>query len=121
VINTWIPYADSDVELNIKNLDIKFTVDLDNNPKTGEIVPNFITLKVDIGDSYLNHDNWFIALLMHQIIFFFKVVFENSVYFMGILLFNEMFTPILAEILNYYELPIHLKSPIPGQDTFASF
>ena len=67
------------------------------------------------------HDNWFVALIMHQIIFLARVVFENSVLFLGLLLFNDMFTPLLAEILNYYELPLHLVSPFPVQNTFASF
>lgn len=64
-MNTWIPYADSTVELNIKNMDMSFTTDLDFNSGTGEVVPNFITLHIDIGDSYLYHDNFLVMLIMH--------------------------------------------------------
>jgi len=42
-------------------------------------------------------------------------------FFFGLLLFNDMFTPVLTEILNGYELPIDLPSPFKGQDTHGFF
>jgi len=32
-----------------------------------------------------------------------------------------MFTPVLSELLNFYELPITLPSPFSGQDTHGVF
>ena len=81
----------------------------------------FLSLSLDFGDSYLYHDNWLVTLFMHQIVYFTKVVIENSIIFLGLLLFNDMFTPILTEMLHGYEYHLELKSPFKGQDSVGFF
>jgi len=81
----------SDIELDIINFDVRFKVSLEADSTTGEIKPVFLGIHFDLGDSYLYHDNFFIMLLMHQIVFYAKVIFENSMFFFGLMLMNDMF------------------------------
>jgi hypothetical protein len=43
--------------LKIKNTDIKVNVDFDIDK--GYLKPNFYDVTVNLGDSMLEHDNWF--------------------------------------------------------------
>ena len=121
VVNTWIIPASSDIQLDILDLDMSFETSLNVDRGTGEIKPVFVALHLDFGGSYLYHDNWFVALFMHQVVYFAKIVVENSIIFLGLILFNDMFTPVLTEILGNYEYATSLPSPFTGQDTHGVF
>lgn len=76
-----------------------------------------ITYGADIkfGESYLYHDNTWVAIFMHQVVQFGLVIIENSVYFVGEYIFTNMAGPVLTNFLNDYQLPLnHIPSPFRG-------
>lgn len=100
-VNTWLFPESSPIELVFKDLDIdgSFALKLDEKGYLDPVV-NDMTIK--FGDSFLYHDNWFVAFCMHQTIEFAIQVIQNSVYFVGGFIFSHMFGPILDSFLNHY-------------------
>ena len=50
-----------------------FLASFDLNPETGSLEPKIYGVDIEMGESYIYHDNWFIRYLMHQFIGFGKV------------------------------------------------
>jgi hypothetical protein len=50
---------------------------------------------MNFGESFVYHENFIAAFLMQQTLSFVTVILENSVYFVGDLLFTEMAGPVL--------------------------
>lgn len=119
-VNTWILPSDSKIDLEFKNLEFEFQVDLKLTDK-GYIKPIVYDVQIKFGDSYFYHEDQFIAFIMHQFIYFSIVIIENSVYFVGEYIFTNMMGPIIDNYLNHYNFDFNMTSPLPGQDTKALF
>jgi len=76
---------------------------------------------ITFGQSYLYHTNMWLSILMHQVVYFTIVCFENSVWFMGDYVFSKMLGPVVDDLLDDYTTRITLPSPFKGQTTEAEF
>jgi len=73
------------------------------------------------GETRIYHENWFAALMLDQWIKFVQIIIQNSLYFLGDYIMNGMLEPPLTQLVNYYQLPIHLGQAFTGQDASADF
>jgi hypothetical protein len=112
-VNTWILPSDSKVDLEFKNLEFEYQVDLKLTDK-GYLKPIVYDVSIKFGDSYFYHEDQFIAFIMHQFIYFSIVIIENSVYFVGEYIFTNMMGPIMDNYLNHYNFDFTMPSPLPG-------
>lgn len=82
-----------------------------------------VVYDVDIfwGESYLYHDNKIIQFVMHQWLYFGMLMVENSVYFVGDMIFSHVGGPLMDRALNDYMTEVTLHSPLPGQEAAATF
>ena len=69
---------------------------------------------ISFGNTHIYHDSPLIAILMHQVIYYLKVVIENSVYFVGDQIFTNLLGPVIDYFLNDYIFPIQFQSLIKG-------
>ena len=77
----WYP-DESRVELEFSDFKISVLTDLQVTSK-GYLKPWIYSCHMSFGDSYFYHDNQFVAFIMYEVIEFFLVVWENSIYFFG--------------------------------------
>jgi len=76
---------------------------------------------IKFGESYLYHEDKFVAFIMHQFVYFSIVIIENSVYFVGEYIFTNMMGPIIDNFLNHYNFDFAMPSPFPGQTTSGEY
>lgn len=89
--------------------------------KNGYIDPIIYDVEINIGESYLYHDNWFFEFIMHQFIYIAVVIVKNSVYWVGPFLFTNMLGPVIDSFLNHYHFDFIAETPFRGQDTKSEF
>lgn len=118
--NTWLTPSVSPVKLVVKDLDLDLEADFQLSGE-GYLDPVVYNCKLNFGDSYLYHDNSFVAFFMHQYIYYTLIVIENSVYFVGQYIFTHMLGPVLDEMMNHYRTNIRLPSPLLGQTSSDIF
>ena len=105
---------DSKIELCFKDFDIDFSASLAVNAD-GNLKPTFYTLHIKFGDSYLTHDNWFFAFLMHQFVEFSLIIIENTAFFCGELMMTNIGEPMLTGFMNDYRMPLKaMPTPFLG-------
>jgi hypothetical protein len=63
----FIPF-ESDVSLEFADFDVDFNTDLKLDSR-GYIDPSVYDIWLNFGDTYLHHDDWFVAWVMHQIVY----------------------------------------------------
>ena len=119
-VNTWILPSTSQVQLMIKDFDIDFQCDffVDEN---GFLDPVVYDVDINWGESYLYHDNKIIQFVMHQWLYFGMLMVENSVYFVGDIIFSHIGGPLMDRALNDYMTEVTLASPFAGQAGGATF
>ena len=81
----------------------------------GFLKPKVYGAVIDFGESSFYHENKFLRLFINQFIDFILVMIENSVYFIGDILFTNLGEPLLTSVMNDYKLPLNkIHSPFPG-------
>lgn len=76
---------------------------------------------ITFGKSHLHHDNPILAFTMHQFVYFGTVIIENSVYYIGNMIFTDMVGPVVDDFFNHYHLNFYLPSLVRGQKTVDNF
>ena len=64
-VNTWITYLDGPVHLVFDHFDFEIDTGLKVNKKGGFMDFEVKYAEVHFGDSYANHDNWFIEIIIN--------------------------------------------------------
>lgn len=102
ITNSWIFGDEGDIDLTIKGLDIDYSCyfKLDDQ---GYLDPVVFKVKVDMGDTDFQFENWFYQLFFRQFVEFGIVVLENSAWFTGEYLFSAILGPIMDTQLNHYQ------------------
>ena len=78
--------------------------------------------RLDWGDSYFYHDNWFFQAVLHETVEFCLIMLQNSVYFIGDIVFTRLGEPVMTKFLNEYKLPLKgIPSPFFGQPSNGDF
>ena len=85
--------------------------------ETGYLKPIVKDVRIEFGESYFYHDNWWSAFVMHQFIEFAIVMVENATTFVGRWIYTSMFGPVMTNFLNEYRQDVPFKSQIHGQNT----
>ena len=82
----------------IENLDFDICFDplLDDK---GFLNPHVWDIRIDFGDSYIQHDSYYVEFLMYQALEIGKVIIQNSAFFFGDQLFSSTMGPMLDEYL----------------------
>lgn len=119
-MNSWILPHESNVKLEIENLDLDFDTSFIIG-SDGYLDPVVYKVDIDFGKTMVYHDNKIIAFFMHQIFEFGTKVVQNSLYFLGGSIFSSVLGPIMDRALNHYRMPLTLKSPLLGQTTQGHF
>jgi hypothetical protein len=119
-VNTWLIPANSDIQLVFKNFDIDVKTGLRVNDN-GFIDFPIKEVRLNFGDSYLYHENWFVAFVMHQFVYFSVIMIENSAWFVGEYVFSKMLGPVIDEFMNDYKKRLTIKSPFKGQSSASMF
>ena len=101
-------------------MDLKFNCEF-NATEQGYLVPIVNSVNLHWGSSAFYHTDWFWSLLLDTWLRYVLVIIENSIYFLGDYIFTDMMTHPLAELLNYYYIPITLPHIAPGQHGGAHF
>ena len=105
---------ESRVDLGFKNFEFDFSARLQVN-EDGNLKPIFHFFNINFGESYFAHDNWFFSFLMHQFVEFSFIIIENTAYFCGPLMLNNIGEPILTTFLNNYRMPLpDMPTPFLG-------
>ena len=71
--------SESNVQLKFENFDFDITTGLSKNDDTGYLNFEVSSVIIKFGQSYLYHDNWVVQIVMHQLIYYLIVIFENTV------------------------------------------
>ena len=109
----WIPNQ-SKVSAELNNFEIDLNMDLFVTNK-GYLRPKIYNARLDWGDSYFYHDNWFFQTLLHETVIFCMIMLQNSVLFIGDIVFTRLGEPVMTKFLNDYKLPMkHIPSPFYG-------
>ena len=95
------------MELYLEDVEIKPVVSMDISKK-GYLSPTFYDLSINLGESFLYFDNWFVQFLMWQWIEFAFVMIQNSCYFIGTYVLTDMAEPLVDKFLNSYQFPFWL-------------
>lgn len=116
----WIPNQSKvSAELNHFVVDLNMDLFVQNQ---GYLRPKIYNARIDWGDSYFYHDNWFIQTLLHEVIIFTMIMLQNSVLFIGDIVFTRLGEPVMTKFLNDYKLPLKgIPSPFYGQPATADF
>mmetsp|Transcript_18526 Transcript_18526/g.28449 ORF Transcript_18526/g.28449 Transcript_18526/m.28449 type:complete len:402 (+) Transcript_18526:203-1408(+) len=120
-IDTLLFPSESDVRFQFKDFNFKMQFDLDFNEDTGYLDFDVYDSEINFGESYLYHDNKILAVIMHQIIYYLIVIFENTSYFFGKPILTKLLGPVFDRFANDFQFPIVLESPFKGQNTAAPF
>ena len=112
--NCWWLANHSKIVIEFKDFKIDFKMDVKKTYE-GFLKPKVYGAVIDFGDSSFYHENKFLRLFINQFIDFLLVMIENSVYFIGDILFTNLGEPLLTSVMNDYKLPLNkIYSPFPG-------
>ena len=112
--------TESPVRLVFSDFDFDFNCNL-RLGKDGNLQPVVYDVDIKFGNSYLYHDNWFVAFAMHQFVYFAIVILEQSVYFVGEYVFTNMLAPVIDTFLNHYKAQFYAWTPVAGQYAYSVF
>ena len=70
--------------------------------ENGYLDPYVRDVDVDFGNTYLYHDNKIVAFVMHQFLYFGILMVQNSIYFLGDFMFNNIGGKLLDEAMSDY-------------------
>ena len=76
-------------------------LDLNVNSR-GYIDPVVLGIQVSFGESYVEHEDWFLELCLGSLIEFMKIAFQNMSYVYGPQIFTNMLGPALDKTLLHY-------------------
>jgi len=116
----FIP-ANGDVQLQVKNFDFNMQNYFKIDEDTGYLIPIVKSVVLNMGDTYLWHDNFIARTIMEQIYVFSIVMIENATRLVGPWLFSGMFSNVMTEMLNNYEWHFRLNDPFRGQTEGSNF
>lgn len=119
----WLLNHESDVALYFWDLvfEFEFGFRVDSMHYLDPIVYN---CAIDFGDSFLYHNNRFVAFAMHQVVKLFLIVVENTCRFshIGAFIYGDLLGPGMDKWLNNYQLEFRdVESMMAGQDATDSF
>jgi len=83
----------------------------------GYLDPKVWDVMINMGETYIYHDNLFVTYTMHQILELGKVIIENSAFFWGDRMFSSLLGPVLDKHMNHYSHKFTQRSMISGQNT----
>lgn len=116
----WLPNK-SEVAIELNKFDVNFNIDLYVTDK-GYLRPQCYSANITWGDSYFYHNNMWIQAFLRQFVSFILVMVENSVFFVGDVVFTKLGEPVLTSFLNEYRLPLNgVHTPFRGQSGVADF
>jgi hypothetical protein len=102
------------VTYEFKDFKFSFLCELKTTSQ-GYLRPIVYSTTLDFGESYLYHDNNFIAFLMKNIIDFTMVCMENSVQYFGTYIDTELLGPVISYATNDFQYLVPVQdSPFPG-------
>ena len=99
--NSWFLPEESDIGIHIQNFDVDFKAAL-RLDKNGYIDPIVYNVDIKFGNSMVTHSNWFLELIMHELVLFSEVMIENSAWFFGEYMFTNLLGPVMDKFFNRY-------------------
>jgi len=112
----WYYPSTSETTIYIEDLDIDLGFDLVLDDE-GYLDPKVWDVMINMGETYIYHDNLFVTYTMHQILELGKVIIENSAFFWGDRMFSSLLGPVLDKHMNHYSHKFTQRSMISGQNT----
>jgi len=100
-IDTWIIPATGWVFLGIYNFKVDVTFSMGVTSK-GFLHPVFHHTSVDFGDTYFYFEDGFTEFLVWQVLEFSKIMIENSIFFLGSIVFTDMLEAIIDKYSHGY-------------------
>jgi len=103
------------VVLEFNDFDVKFNCEFERTG-AGYLKPVIYAVDMNWGNTRFYHEDWFLSMFFFQIIKFMQVIIKNSVYFLGDYIFSGMAENTLTQMMNNYQVPLHLKEAFKGQN-----
>jgi len=114
-MDTWIIPATGIIYLEIEDFKIDVVMTLGTTTK-GFIHPIFHYTSVVFGETYFYFENEFTEFLFWQALQFTIVMIENSIFFVGSIVFTDMLEGLIDEYSHGYQKKFWMKSPIVSND-----
>jgi hypothetical protein len=111
----WLPDAHH-VTMTFKNFDVDFHAELHVDDH-GSLAPKIAGVNIDFGQSEFHHDNWFVDIFVWPVYKFFIQTIQVLGGAIEDWFFSDMLSPLLDAYMNGYQIPMTIKSPLPGQNT----
>lgn len=105
---------------NLDNIEFKFLSTFFSTPQ-GYLQPHVKAIDLRWGNTTITHPDPWAALLLDQAIAYSLVISQNAIYFFGDYIVNALIEAPLTQLLNYYQIPVHIMNPLSiqtGNDYF---
>jgi hypothetical protein len=116
----WFYPSKSETIIYIEDLDIDLGFDLVLDDE-GYLDPKVWDVMINMGETYIYHDNLFVTYTMHQILELGKVIIQNSAFFWGDRMFSSLLGPVMDKHMNHYTHNFTQRSFISGQNSQDEF